>query len=77
MIGAMERNEAIAEGFILGYVEGVILSLTEYLDIDRTEYLTEATSDIVRRILMREDAEDYIRLITGLTSKEIRRLAWS
>ena len=77
MIGAMERNEAIAEGFILGYVEGVILSLTEYLDIDRTEDLTEATSDIVRRILMREDAEDYIRLITGLTSKEIRRLAWS
>ena len=77
MIGAMERNEAIAEGFILGYVEGVILSLTEYLDIDRTEDLTEATSDIVRCILMREDAEDYIRLITGLTSKEIRRLAWS
>lgn len=57
MIGAIERNEIIAEA--------------------RRKGRTEEKSDIARRMLMHGFGEDNIRLITGLTSEEIRRLALS
>ncbi|MBQ4430260.1 MAG: hypothetical protein II877_02065 [Synergistaceae bacterium] len=67
------RYEGRAEGFAKGRAEGIVTGRAEGIVTGRGE----EKSEIARRMLMHGDDEDYIHLITGLSSEEIRRLAWS